>query len=460
MNIQFLINEKDYDKLTAHLLRGKFADEEAAILLAGTNHVMGKIRLLVKEIVLVPNEALISKGKAGLTINPEFLSKIIKKCRYEKLSFILTHSHPFSDKQVAFSAIDDYGEKSLFPKIQRRVPNKHHGALVFGKSCVDGRIWLKGESKSTPMDSIIIIGNTLKLISCNKTKSTSNTIIQDEVYNRQILAIKEEGQKLISKVKVGIVGLGGIGSQVFQQLAHLGVTDFILVDFDKIEESNRSRIVGSTIDDVKNRVYKVEITSRLGYSINSKINIKQIIGTVNHLSVATELLGADIIFSCTDTMLSRMVLNRIAFQYMIPLIDMGIDIQPDDDGNIRRISGRVIKVTSNGPCLECMDFVNSNGLSREMNSDNVYGNQYIQNEDVPNPSVISFNGTVSSIGVSEFINFITGCFSRNSQKIFHMYDGRKGIIKQILMEQITQCKICGEVVSIGNNEPLPCILNK
>jgi tRNA A37 threonylcarbamoyladenosine dehydratase len=50
---------------------------------------------------------------------------------------------------------------------------------------------------------------------------------------------------------VGIVGLGGGGSMVAEQIAHLGVGRIVAIDFDVVRTHNLSRIVGATGGDAR-----------------------------------------------------------------------------------------------------------------------------------------------------------------------------------------------------------------
>src|SRR4051812_39144940 len=70
-------------------------------------------------------------------------------------------------------------------------------------------------------------------------------------------------QAILAATRVTIVGLGGGGSHVAQQLAHIGVGEIRLVDPDKMEESNLNRLVGATHLDVEKKTAKVEIAKRM-----------------------------------------------------------------------------------------------------------------------------------------------------------------------------------------------------
>lgn len=79
-----------------------------------------------------------------------------------------------------------------------------------------------------------------------------------------------ENNKL-KNVKVGIAGLGGLGSNVAVSLARIGVGSFVLVDFDVVELSNLNRQyyflkhVG---------MYKTEALKDVLMNINPKISIE------------------------------------------------------------------------------------------------------------------------------------------------------------------------------------------
>src|SRR5215469_15661793 len=72
-----------------------------------------------------------------------------------------------------------------------------------------------------------------------------------------------DSEKQFAHTRVVIVGLGGGGSHIAQQLAHIGVGNFALIDPQDMEDSNLNRLVGATEWDVANKTPKVEIASRL-----------------------------------------------------------------------------------------------------------------------------------------------------------------------------------------------------
>lgn len=437
----------DFETARKHLLQDN--REEAAFFLAGFCSSKTSLNLLVREIIPVPKSGFIEKGHAFLKIEPNFMMPLIKRARLNNFSIISAHSHPFCCSMVTFSSIDDYGDSLLMPKIQQRVPNRPHATMVFGKSSIDASIWENG-AENKPVDLIKIVGRPLREIRPTSSADSKNSTLY-EMHNRQILAFGEEGQKRIQKQKVAIVGLGGIGSQIFQQLMHLGVKRFLLIDNDYVEESNRSRIVGSRPDDAILRKMKTDIMERLGKEINPEVEIESATGSVNTLHVAKRLKDVDVIFCCTDNLSSRLVLNRVAFQYLIPMIDLGIDIQASRKQGIRTAGGRVMVILPNQPCLCNLGILKTEALAKENNQ---LG--YITGQNIPDPSVITLNGVVSSLATTEFIDLLTGFERRKSEPTYQVYDILRGEIWREKAQTTSPCGVCRAVKALGDIEGLPC----
>lgn len=451
-----MIGKSDYEALCQHLFHDT-SKEQVAFLLAGVSETTHALRLLVREVIPVPEESFQSKSYGGFRIDPDFIMRILKRAKVQNLSVLLVHSHPFSDMAVTFSGVDDYGESLLMPKALERVRDRPHGAMVFGLSSLDARVWLRDSDHGEPVDLVKVVGNTIEEVHPTSAHAPVTTELK-EIHDRQILAIGDSGQRLIQRTRIGIVGLGGTGSQVFQYLVHLGVSSFILVDDDTIEESNLSRVVGSMPEDAQKKRLKLEVMERLGKSINSSIEIAPLIDSVCSASAAMKLRDVDVIFCCTDNLTSRMVLNRMAFQYLIPVIDLGIDIQCDAHGGIESVAGRVMTILPDGPCLECMSILDANVLSEEAaQRDSRHG--YIIGARIRNPSVISLNGVVASLAATEFIRLLTG-FATDEEAAYQLYLPLKGIVRKEKMTPAKKCTLCKEVRAFGDVVDLPCNLNR
>ncbi len=441
----------DFQRLRLHLLDGG-EDEEAAVLLAGVSQTEHSLKLLIREVLPVPDAAFVSKGRAGLTIHSDYLAPLVKRCRLEGWAFILAHSHPFSSSGVRFSGVDDYGERLLFPRIQARVPKMPLGAMVFGNESVDARLWMRGATDSRCVDRISIIGPRLEHLVPTGASPCLRPADGDNRYGRQVLALGAASRSTLHSLHVVVVGAGGLGSLVYQQLAHLGVGRVDTIDPDLMEESNLSRVVGSTPSDIGRP--KVQVLSHLRRQVNPTMSGAGIRGDVTNAEVVGRLLDADVVFCCTDNLTSRLVLNRIAYQYYIPLIDLGVDVQlvPDNVSRVRAIGGRVMLVTPEGPCLGCLGVLDPVALAREAAGNERGG--YIADQDEHAPSVISFNGVVASLAVGEFLNLVTR-YAVRPEPVYHRYDGVRGVIRSYTLRAEQSCSVCAEIRGRGDGVMLP-----
>jgi molybdopterin/thiamine biosynthesis adenylyltransferase/proteasome lid subunit RPN8/RPN11 len=444
-----------FDKVYNHVIRD--GQEEAAFLLCGVAETPRLTNILVREVIPVPNSAFIAKSSAFLSIKPEFMMPIIKNARVSNLSIVSVHSHPFSQGSTSFSSIDDDGDDVLMPRICGRIPREPHGHIVLGRNSLDARLWKKDRYSAVPVDVVKVVGRKLQKIYPTSAPGPPASAISD-THQRQVLAIGKEAQAFIQQLIVAVVGLGGIGSQVFQQLVHLGVKRFILVDPDVVEESNSSRLVGSTTSDVESGSPKTEVMQRLAKSFDPDISTETVRDSVYTVSVARKLIEADIIFCCTDTIHSRMVVNRVAYQYLIPLVDVGLDIRASSD-RITSAGGRVMVVLPDGPCLDCMGILDPQVISDEISAltgGSLPTGHYVSGQAIENPAVISLNGVVASLAATELLNLVSDLESRRVAGSYKVYRVLEGDVRLVEMKPDKHCGVCTEVLAKGDAEKLPC----
>ena len=92
------------------------------------------------------------------------------------------------------------------------------------------------------------------------------------MFDRVISLIGEDNFLKLQKVKVLIVGVGGVGGYALETLARSGITNIDIIDYDKIELSNLNRQVIATTSNINN--YKVDEAKSRVLSINPNISIK------------------------------------------------------------------------------------------------------------------------------------------------------------------------------------------
>lgn len=229
----------------------------------------------------------------------------------------------------------------------------------------------------------------------------------DERYARHVRLFGAEGQEKIAATKVAVVGLGGLGCHVAQQLAYLGIVDFVLVDHDVVTRSSLNRLVGATPADIgepKVDVYSAAITAA---QPNARVLV------IPERFVAESTLDDNeqpkVLFGCVDDDAARLELLKYASARALPYIDLATDITPDGV-----YGGRIVFATDGERCLSCLGELDQHVLARAQMTeeqraadDEIYG---IDRGalDEGGPSVVSINGVVASLAVTEFIAWRTG----------------------------------------------------
>lgn len=220
----------------------------------------------------------------------------------------------------------------------------------------------------------------------------------------------------VGGLKVGLVGLGGGGSHVAQQCAHLGIGRYVLVDPDAIEDSNLNRLVGGTAQDVEDGAAKTMIAERVirGVIPNAEIAVVQKVWQL----AGDQLKGCDVIIGGLDSYKEREQLERFARRYLIPYIDMGMDVHELGQG-AHLVSGQVILSSPGEPCLRCYGFITDERLQREAEDYGAAGGR---------PQVVWPNGVLASTAVGLLVQLITPWHSRPATTAYLEYDGNKGTI--------------------------------
>jgi hypothetical protein len=226
-----------------------------------------------------------------------------------------------------------------------------------------------------------------------------------------------DSDKILKHARVGIIGLCGGGSHVAQQLAHIGVGNFSLFDSDRADQSNRNRMVGLTAEDAKNKELKTDVITRLIQVINPDAHVDAIskIWQEEHI----RLRDCTAIFGCVDSFTERNQLEQYARRFLVPYIDIGMDVNEeedvDDSGN-HFITGQVILSLAGHPCMWCMGFLRESLLSQEVPAYGAAGEK---------PQVVWPNGTLASTAVGVFMSLVTPWNRDLLPPLYIEYDGNR-----------------------------------
>jgi molybdopterin/thiamine biosynthesis adenylyltransferase len=425
MRYTLSIQESHYEALTAHLFPDRKL-ERAAYLLCSLSSSPEETRLLVQEVIPVEAEHIDDSSDQHMTIDQPSYLRALKQAARGHQCFVFVHSHP--DGYPRHSPEDNKTELPLFRTAYVRIHRAdavHASIVLSDPSRPIGRVWLKDQS-TAPIDRIRVIGNRFRFYD-----ETHKAAADLTMFSRQIAAFGEAFQEFLSVLHVGIVGLGGTGSAVCEQLIRLGVTKLTVCDPQTFESTNINRVYGSRMPD--DGTQKAAIAERQAANIGLSTHLVPLKGAVTEVSIARELKHCDIIFGCTDDEWGRAVLTRVAAYYLIPVFDMGVQID-SNNGHIKSVRGRVTTLIPGSPCLFCRGIVTADGIEAEVLSKTnpeEYKKRrkegYIPELPGTAPAVIMFTSTVAASAVCEMLHRFTGYMGadRNSTEILHRFDESK-----------------------------------
>ena len=358
------ITRNDFSTIFNHLFPGD-NDEHGAVLLAGLSHAGGNLTLHVREVHLAQEGASYVEGKIGYrALSPKFIHRLITRARDERLVYLAVHNHE-SDRKVDFSSIDFDSHERGYPALLQIARGMPVGALVFGRHSMQADIWLP-DGRRLDLDHAVVIGNIIQRLTPFPKRVH---IDYADPYERQIRMFGKVGQAELANCRVGIIGLGGIGSIVAEYLARLGVGQFCLIDDDRVEKSNLSRIVGASESDAIHGVTKVRVAEHLILQANARAKIQMVVDDVAKESVAKELISCDYLFLGADSMRARLIFNALVHQYLIPGVQLGSKIRSDPSGKLVDVMSVNRPVRPGQGCLWCNQLIDSNQLAKEAKTD-------------------------------------------------------------------------------------------
>lgn len=264
----------------------------------------------------------------------------------------------------------------------------------------------------------------------------------DERYSRNEGLFGKAGQERIGAAHVAIVGLGGLGSHVAQQLAYLGSQRFDLIDFDVVTDSSLNRLIGAVDDDIAGETTKVAVAKRMIEQINPSAEVAPLEAKAQSPEAIAAIKGADVVFGCLDRDLPRLIVTEWTSRFAIPYFDLATDTGGEGAG--LWYGGRLVVANGDG-CLLCLGLLDQEEINRDRESpeereihDRIYG---VDQSSLAGtgPMVVSVNGVVASLAVTEFIALVTGI----REPVRHLiYRGQLGQVGRSKDDAEPDCYLC------------------
>lgn len=432
------ISSSDWSTLRG-LLFTPDGNENAAVLLCGISETESQRRLLVRRIVTVPDELYVERHAYHLEVAPSFYNAIVTRCLAEHLTPVLVHSHP-GHQDACYSASDDHGERRLLGALGMLLPGCLPASLVLAERATTGRVLLNGQFQH--LAGLKMLGAPITVFDFVSATNKGGAKVSSR-FDRQVRAFGTEGQRTLESIKAAVIGVGGIGSLIAEQIVRAGVHDLLIIDDDTIDESNLSRVFGATLSDVGTD--KVEVIARHLQSISSS-PVEKVKGSAIRQSVLMKLRNRDLVFSCVDNDRTRAILNRFAHQYLVPVIDHGTRLDARE-GQITAAAGRVTVVGTEFACLRCSHHLSPERILAESMSSSeraaLRKEGYVMGIDEPAPAVVSINTVVGGLGATAGLNLMVN-LTGGRQPIDQIYDARSGSVFAVAPTHDKACDVCSE----------------
>lgn len=459
-HVEVVFSGEQFAWLHAHLFQPN-GDEQAAFAFATPVESGGRLKLLVHHLVPMEAADFVTQNGGYLHMTDEAAQRIARYTLSNPYSLIEIHSHPFADERVGFSGIDTSQAAPRFAWFAAKTkPPFHHLMLVFGHDSADGMIYNPEAGTMDAISGVTILSHPIKryLITAPDAPDDALKTAQYHArFTRQVQAFGEQGQARLRGARVGIVGMGGIGSAVAQQLALLGVRHFVLMDGDALEESNLNRFVGGDWHDATRKRNKAAVVSDSLRAIAPDMSVEIFAAHFPTPDGVNALKGCDVLFGCTDNHGSRLLLNTFAIQYMLPYIDIGVGINTDADGKLTESGGQYRVVMPDGFCLDCVRAINANLAAEDLLSPDQRqirrAHGYIPSEEIHAPSVVFLNGILASLAVGEFLNIFTGYRPPQRLTYYFLNDNRTLTLHADRREDCAACGVNGRLAQ-GDLEPV------
>lgn len=217
-----------------------------------------------------------------------------------------------------------------------------------------GRFWEKvGPKKHERVwcESVRVVGEDFK-ITFNENLLPIPHFREELIRTRSAWGVEIQG--VLSRLRIGIIGVGSVGSIIAETLARMGISHITLMDFDNVERLNIDRLMHATVKDIGQAKVRVVGKALRDSATANKFIAKELEWSVVEDPVFSEALDCDIIFSCVDRPWPRSVLNFIDYAHLIPVVDGGIIVKTNKKGTLRSADWKAHIAAPGRKCLECL----------------------------------------------------------------------------------------------------------
>ena len=442
--VRIRVSRALFEEMKADLLRPHpFAAERVGFLSVATGRGEGgELLVLGHEYLPVAEAHYIEDPHVGVKVGVGAIRESVDRVRLSRRGLFHVHLHEHRGAP-GFSSTDRREQPRLVESFRRVGAHAPHGMIVLSNDSATAWVWLPGASAPVRPRMITIVGYPMTLIASDadsRSRVASATTHGDRFARQSFLG--SASRWTIERVRVGIVGLGGGGSHVVQQLAHIGFVHLRGFDGDVVDETNLNRLVGARADDVARDTPKTESARRL---VRGLLPDADVVMHRGRWQDAPALLrGCDVVIGCVDSFAARRELEVACRRYLIPYVDIGMDVSLTD-GDAPRMAGQLILSMPGGPCLFCLGFLTEERLAHEAARYGAAGGR---------PQVVWPNGVLASTAIGVVMDLVSGWTRQQDKLVYLSYDGNTGEVKPHVRLRYLHRQDCPHYGTVDLGDPV------
>jgi hypothetical protein len=365
----------------------------------------------------------------NVSFRPQFLERAMAEAAAAGVGLAMLHSHPMGFGWQDMSPPDIVAERGNAGPVFGATGRPFLGLTLAGQ---DGgwsaRFWERTAPRTYEARwcrCVRVVGERLRPTYHPRLapiRTPSKKLI------RTVSAWGEQCHANITRLRIGLIGAGSTGGFIGESLARSGFEDIVVIDPDEVRDLNLDRLVYSTNEDIGKLKAEVLAARMRLVATSDAFSVRAIATSVQDEGAYRAALDCDVLICCVDRPWGRHVLNHLAYEHMIPVVDGGIMIRTGRRKQLVAADWTAQTVGVGRPCLQCLGQYDA-GLVQLERQGMLDDPTYIENlaDDHPlkvRQNVFGFSMGCASMQLLQFLNFVVAPLgiSNAGQQRYHFVD--------------------------------------
>lgn len=395
------------DELKAHLIREDRQEDLAFALWTPSDGALRRTALVHTALLPRSGERDVH---GNVSFHPEYFERVCREALREGCGIAFLHSHPFPGWQ-GMSADDVRAEEKMAGAAAALTGLPLLGMTVGSDGTWSARVWEYTGGRAYERRwcvSVRVVGEQFRVHFANHLLSPPAF---REMFRRTVSVWGEDAHARLARLRIGIVGLGSVGSLVAEALARMGFQRFVLIDFDRVETHNLDRLVIATDADVGRLKVEVADERIRNVATAASVDVRPVPFSLVEEQGYRAALDSDVLFACVDRPRPRSVIDHFAYAHLIPAIDGGIQVR-FKGSQFCGVDWQLQTVGPGRACLECLGAYDPADVSTEaagkLEDPSYLAGLPADHRFKRNENVFPFAANLASLEVLQLIALVTG----------------------------------------------------